>query len=104
MRRRGLLRKSAGIGAVGLAGLAGCGDGSDGSAFEEGFEGGLGETPYGGLRDALWRADGWRECSFEWTAPELSMDTLHLAVGTAVIWGADATHYVDDLAVTVEPR
>ncbi|WP_050032445.1 hypothetical protein [Halorubrum halophilum] len=64
----------------------------------------LGETPYGGLRDALWLADGWREYSFEWTTPELSTDTLHLAVGTAVIWEADATHYVDDLAVTVESR
>ena len=64
----------------------------------------LGETPYGGLRDALWLADGWREYSFEWTTPELSTDTLHLAVGTAVIWEADATHYVDDLSVTVEPR
>ncbi|WP_434521749.1 hypothetical protein [Halorubrum sp. AS12] len=64
----------------------------------------LGETPYGGLRDALWLADGWREYAFEWTTPELSTDTLYLAVGTAVIWEADATHYVDDLAVTVEPR
>ncbi|WP_277752612.1 hypothetical protein [Halorubrum salsamenti] len=44
MRRRGLLRKSAGLGAVGLA------------------------------------------------------------AGTAVIWGADATHYVDDRSVAVEPR
>ncbi len=64
----------------------------------------LGETPYGGLRDALWLADGWREYAFEWTTPELSTDTLHLAVGTAVIWEADATHYVDDLSVSVEPR
>ncbi|EMA57228.1 hypothetical protein [Halorubrum lipolyticum] len=214
MRRRGLLRRSAGIGAVGLAALAGCTGGEDdGLTFEEGFEDGvgdwafgaaigpevdldefdweasvseeeaasgdgslriwnqgdyddgvtwathpiavdagesyrievtgqfwsesesfntirhalmrlgpeppeteedfpqpglnttdLGETPYGGLRDALWLADGWREYAFEWTTPELSTDTLHLSVGTAVIWEADATHYVDDLAVTVEPR
>ena len=213
MRRRGLLRKSAGIGAVGLAGIAGCTGETDGAAFKEGFEDGigdwefgaaigpevdidefsweasvseeeaasgdrslriwnqgdyddgvtwatrpisiasgssyrievtgqfwsesesfntirhalmrlgpeppdteedfpqpglnttdLGETPYGGLRDALWLADGWREYVFEWTTPELSTDTLHLAVGTAVIWEADATHYVDDLSVTVEAR
>ena len=64
----------------------------------------LGETPYGGLRDALWLADGWREYAFEWTTPELSTDTLSLALGTAVIWEADATHYVDDLSVRVEPR
>jgi len=64
----------------------------------------LGETPYGGLRDAPWPADGWREYLFEWTTPELSTDTLYLAVGTAVIREADATHYVDDLSVTVEPR
>jgi hypothetical protein len=65
---------------------------------------GFGETPYGGLREPLWLADGWREYRFEWTTPELTTDTLHFAVGTAVIWEADATHYVDDLSVTVEPR
>lgn len=64
----------------------------------------LGETPYGGLREPLWLADGWREYTFEWTTPEVSTDTLHLAVGTAVVWEADATHYIDDLSVTVEPR
>jgi hypothetical protein len=64
----------------------------------------FGETPYGGLREPLWLAEGWREYSFEWTTPELSTDTLHFAVGTAVIWEADATHYVDDLSVTIEPR
>jgi hypothetical protein len=213
VRRRDLLRKTAASGAVGLAGVAGCTSGDDGSAFEEGFESGigdweagaaigpevdieefdwelgvseeqaasgerslriwnqgdyddgvtwgvhpvpvepgesyrievtgqfwsesesfntirhallrlgpeppeteedfpqpglnttdLGETPYGGLRDALWLADGWREYGFEWTTPELSTDTLHLAAGTAVIWEADATHYVDDLSVSIEPR
>jgi hypothetical protein len=64
----------------------------------------FGETPYGGLREPLWLSDGWREYGFEWTTPELSTDTLHFAVGTAVIWEADATHYVDDLTVTVSPR
>ncbi|RAW46235.1 hypothetical protein DQW50_05565 [Halorubrum sp. 48-1-W] len=62
------------------------------------------ETPIGGLREPLWLADGWREYSFEWTTPELSTDTLHFAVGTAVIWEADATHYIDDLTVSIEPR
>ena len=50
----------------------------------------FGETPYGGLREPLWLADGWREYTFEWTTPELSTDTLHFAVGTAVIWEANA--------------
>jgi hypothetical protein len=64
----------------------------------------LGQTPYGGLRDPLWLADGWREYSFEWTTPELSTGTLHLALGTAVVWEAAATHYVDDVSVTIGPR
>jgi hypothetical protein len=64
----------------------------------------FGETPFGGLREPLWLADGWREYSFEWTTPELSTDTLHFAVGTAVIWEANATHFVDDLSVTIQPR
>ena len=64
----------------------------------------FGETSFGGLREPLWLSDGWREYSFEWTTPELSTDTLHFAVGTAVIWEADATHYIDDLSVTIEPR
>jgi hypothetical protein len=64
----------------------------------------FGETPFGGLREPLWLSEGWREYSFEWTTPELSTDTIHFAVGTAVIWEADATHYIDDLSVTIEPR
>ncbi len=64
----------------------------------------FGETPYGGLREPLWLADGWREYRFEWTTPILSTDTLSFAVGTAVIWEADATHYIDNLTVTIEPR
>jgi hypothetical protein len=64
----------------------------------------LGETPYGGLREPLWLADGWREYRFEWTTPELSTDTLYLALGHAVIWEGDATHYVDDVAVEFERR
>jgi hypothetical protein len=64
----------------------------------------LGEQPYGGLREPLWLADGWQEYRFEWTTPELSTDTLFLAVGTAVIWEADATHYVDDISVEIEPQ
>lgn len=64
----------------------------------------LGETPYGGLREPLWLADGWREYSFEWTTPELSTDTLHVAVGTAVVWEGDATHFVDDVEIEFESR
>jgi len=64
----------------------------------------LGETPYGGLREPLWLADGWREYAFEWTTPTLSTDTLYVAVGTSVIWEGDATHYVDDLSVELRPR
>lgn len=52
----------------------------------------FGETPFGGLREPLSLSDGWREYGFEWTTPELSTDTLHFAVGTVVIWEADATH------------
>jgi hypothetical protein len=64
----------------------------------------LGETPYGGLREPLWLTDGWREYRFEWTTPELDTDTLHVAVGTSVIWEGDATHYVDEVTVEFEPR
>ena len=64
----------------------------------------LGETPYGGLREPLWLADGWREYAFEWTTPELTTDTLSVAVGTSVIWEGDATHFVDDLSVTLTPQ
>ena len=64
----------------------------------------LGETVYGGLREPLWLADGWREYAFEWTTPELESDTLYVAVGTSVIWEGDATHYVDEIRVEVEDR
>jgi len=64
----------------------------------------LGETPYGGLREPLWLADGWREYAFEWTTPTLSTDTLYVAVGTTVIWEGDATHFVDTLSVALTPR
>lgn len=64
----------------------------------------LGETPYGGLREPLWLADGWREYSFEWTTPKLSTDTLYIAIGTSVIWESGATHYIDDISVTFAPR
>ncbi|WP_418286038.1 hypothetical protein [Halorubrum sp. DTA46] len=64
----------------------------------------LGEAPYGGLREPLWLTDGWREYRFEWTTPELSTDTLYVAIGHAVIWEGDAAHYVDDVSVEIEPR
>ena len=34
--------------------------------------------------------------------PEVDIEDF--AVGTTVIWEADATHYVDDLAVAIESR
>jgi hypothetical protein len=64
----------------------------------------LGETPYGGLREPLWLTAGWREYRFEWTAPSISTDTLYVALGTSVIWEGDATHFVDEVAVELEPR
>lgn len=64
----------------------------------------LGETPYGGLREPLWLTEGWREYRFEWTTPDLATDTLHVAVGTSVIWEGDATHFVDDVTVELAPR
>jgi hypothetical protein len=64
----------------------------------------LGVTPYGGLREPLWLADGWREYTFEWTTPELSTDTLYVAIGTAVVWEGDTTHYVDDIAIELTER
>ncbi|MDS0222523.1 hypothetical protein NDI54_14355 [Haloarcula sp. S1AR25-5A] len=64
----------------------------------------LGQTPYGGLREPLWLADGWREYTFEWTTPELSTDTLYIALGTSVIWEGDATHYIDDITVDIETQ
>ena len=64
----------------------------------------LGETPYGGLREPLWLADGWREYTFDWTTPELATDTLYIALGTAVIWEGDATHYIDAVTVELTPR
>lgn len=63
-----------------------------------------GETARGGLREPLWRTEGWREYSFEWTTPELSTERLFLAAGTTVVWEAEATHYLDELTVTVEQR
>lgn len=64
----------------------------------------LGESPYGGLREPLWLTEGWRAYTFEWTTPRLSTDTLFLSLGTSVIWEADATHYVDEVTVAIEPR
>ena len=64
----------------------------------------LGETAYGGLREPLWLSDGWREYRFEWQTPELSTDTLYIALGHAVIWEGDATHFIDDIEVRFAER
>ena len=65
---------------------------------------GSGEQPAGGLREALWRTEGWQEYTFEWKAPELATERLYLAAGTTVIWESEATHYVDEIAVEFEER
>lgn len=64
----------------------------------------LGETPYGGLREPLGLTAGWREYSFQWTTPELTTDTLYLAVGTSVIWESDVPHYIDEITVEIESQ
>lgn len=64
----------------------------------------LGETPYGGLREPLWLADGWRTYGFEWTTPTLATDTLELSLGTSVIWEGQATHYLDEVRVRFDDR
>ena len=65
---------------------------------------GQGETSYGGLREPLWLAEGWRTYEFEWTTPELPTETLWLALGTSVIWESVATHYVDAVTVDLAQR
>lgn len=64
----------------------------------------FGETEYGGLREPLWLTEGWREYSFQWMTAELATDTLFLAVGTAVTWESDLSHYVDEITVEFEKR
>lgn len=59
------------------------------------------DAPFGGLREPLHLAEGWREYTFEWK-PSSTPDTLFLAVGVSVVWETDATHYVDDIVVTAE--
>lgn len=60
-------------------------------------------APYGGLRQPLHLAEGWREYDFEWTVDDAPA-TLYLAVGVSVVWESDATHYVDDVEVSLEPE
>lgn len=64
---------------------------------------GISGAPYGGLREPLHQREGWLEYTFEWTTPDLESDRLHLAVGVAVVWEADATHFVDDVRVEFAP-
>jgi len=59
---------------------------------------GVDGAEFGGLREPLHLAEGWREYSFEWT-PGTVPDRLAFAVGVSVVWEADATHYVDDVEV-----
>lgn len=64
----------------------------------------LGQTPCGGLREPLHHRGGWDEDGFEWTTPPLQTDTLHVAVGTTVVWETTMTRFVDDVSVTLPPR
>lgn len=64
----------------------------------------FGRIPFGGLREPLWLADGWREYTFEWRTRELDTETVHLALGTSVVWESDVTHYLDDIVVERSPR
>ena len=59
------------------------------------------DAPFGGLREPLHLAEGWREYTFGWD-PETPSESLFFAVGVSVVWEADATHYVDDVVVTGE--
>lgn len=59
------------------------------------------DAPYGGLREPLHLAEGWREYGFEWE-PASVPDELVFAVGVAVVWEADATHYVDSIEISAE--
>lgn len=59
------------------------------------------DAPFGGLREPLHLAEGWREYTFDWE-PDSTPDSLFLAVGVSVVWEADATHYLDDVVVTAE--
>ncbi|WP_418286774.1 hypothetical protein [Halorubrum sp. DTA46] len=62
------------------------------------------EAPYGGLRDTLWLADGWREYPFERTTPGLSTDTLNRVVDSVAVWVAGAMCYADGLWMRIEAR
>lgn len=59
-----------------------------------------GQTPTAsaGLRQSLHRVEGWDRYAFEWMPSDLP-DEVYLSVGVAVVWEADATHYVDDVRI-----
>jgi hypothetical protein len=59
------------------------------------------DAPYGGLREPLHLTEGWHEYTFDWD-PDSVPDTLYFAVGVAVVWESDATHYVDGIEVVAE--
>jgi hypothetical protein len=58
------------------------------------------DAPVGGLREPLHLAEGWREYAAEWR-PETMPEEVVVAVGVSVVWEADATHYIDDVALAV---
>lgn len=62
---------------------------------------GISGTDFGGLREPLWRAEGWERYVFEWE-PEQPPDTAHLAVGVSVVWESDLAHFIDAIRVTAD--
>ncbi|WP_459192427.1 hypothetical protein [Halosimplex sp. J119] len=59
------------------------------------------QSPYGGLREPLHLSEGWREYTFDWEPDEVPQ-SLYLSLGVAVVWEADATHYLDEIEVAAE--
>jgi hypothetical protein len=59
------------------------------------------DAPYGGLREPLHLAAGWRDYGFSWMPADLTATTLYLAVGVSVVRETAATHFVDEIEVEV---
>ncbi|MFC4359099.1 hypothetical protein ACFO0N_14210 [Halobium salinum] len=69
------------------------------------------DAPVGGLREPMDgsgegddpEGPGWRTYRFTWRTPELTADTLHLAVGVSVVWETDRVDYLDDVRLDLTP-
>lgn len=60
--------------------------------------------PVGGLVEPLNRTEGWDEFQTGWETPELSTDTITLAVGIQSAWETELEHAIDDVLIDLEPR